>query len=285
MDLSVRYPYERFLVWAMAHRWDDRRIVRQAAQYSFFYDESTFLDLLGSLRQQVAQQGGKALRKRWDADKDPTPRQIERLDGNGSLSHDETRGRLETVLAVPPLRRAIQILACAGLTADRCAEERQVRYGMDLSPPIIAAYWHYFWNVGPAGYADLYTYLQLWPDSEDKEFFLSCLGRDLRYIYWRLGFEGVGTAQEGEALEIFMAGAQQHLVNAVRPENNPKGTAPVAWLQSLGLAREMYYDWLERNRHQASDTFVDHIRKQIVLKKTESKALPQIGTGELEDVA
>ena len=278
----MQYPFEGFLVWAIARGWDDPAIRAQADRFGWFTADD-FADDLAALRTQTLRKGGRVLAKRLaEETTKPWSKSIQRkLIGEVSdLADGPTWGRLETARAVEPMRQAIELLTASGLDADRIATELATRYGTRWAAEHVACYQAYFWRFDRAAYAECYRYVAAWEETPERDLYQSCLGRNERFVFWRLGLKPAIAAlheSEGQTFVEFLQGAQQHLINAVDPMMNPEGKAPTAWVQNYAVVRDLLEAWQEKHEHQGAVTLVEHIREHVRLKKAAKPDLPQLG--------
>ena len=140
------------------------------------------------------------------------------------------------------------------------------------------AFCEFFWDAPNAGYAGLYSYVQLIPEKDkDREFFTVYLDKDLNAIYWKLGVQNLLQWDESDTLRASLSGAYQYLRNAVDPEMNTEGIAPTAWVSVVDNLREMYYDSLERSKEQSARDLFKKFNDEIQLKMEKQPDLPVIG--------
>ena len=281
------YPFERYLVWLIARGFDDEALRRQLVTHGLYWRKD-FDDELKALRAETAQRGGAALARRKPQDKRPWSKSLARRllgEGVADLADEALRARTEVILSVRPLRQAVELLTLCGDPPETVALEVSTRYGATLDVSVLQCYLDYFWSVSPDQFGLVWSLVEDWPEGEERDLYRSCLGRDRRFVFWRLGINQAARTledSEGEALAIFLQGAQQHLINAVDPMLNPSGAAPTAWVNNYAVVREMLLDWQQRNAQVGSSGFVDHVRRHLQLT-SEKKELPRIGEGEFKD--
>ena len=280
----MQYPHDRYIRWLITQGLETGQIIRDCTDRHLYVDVINFAHQEEAIRQDMMALGGKSAQRHLDPAQEKkgkalTVNTLKKIIGTPySLQDADLKGQLETLLRVRPARRMIQILAAKKQPPEIIAHQLQTRFDMDIPPELVHAFCEFFWDVSNAGYAGLYNYVQIIPEKDkDREFFTVYLGKDLQSIYWKLGVQNLLQWDQTETMRLFLAGANQQLLNAVDSEMNPEGIAPTAWMNVVKDGLDVYYDSLERSKEQSARDLFKKFNDEIQLKMEKQPDLPVIG--------